>query len=84
MKARKSKIFTAVPPKDNRYHKCEYQLWNSTEKRLHLCGAAALAVKGEKGGHIAYLCGEHAQFYIDAYDLRSEEEKVLEEVDERD
>lgn len=77
----KTKLYSAVEPRRGR-RTCNYQVWDKDLKRLRMCGAHdALDIKGEKGGHVAYLCAEHAAFFIDAHDRRSEEEKELEAVD---
>lgn len=83
MRKRKTVHYKAEQPKTRAaYRTCEYQVWNKETRRPCPCGAGnVLAIKGEGGGHIAYLCAEHAEFFLDAHDLRSEEEKALEAVD---
>jgi len=82
MRQRKTVHYKVEPPKHRPgWRRCEYQLYDNTARCVCSCGAGdVLAIKGEKGGHIAYLCPEHAAFFLDAHDLRSEEEKALEAV----
>lgn len=75
MRTIKTKHYKALPPQRG-LHRCEFELWDKVTRRPVKCGAGpALAIKGEKGGHIAFLCREHADFFLDAHDMRSEEEK---------
>ncbi len=67
------------PSRKNNRRTCEYMHWDRTKRILCKCGfGGVLAIKGGKGGHVAYLCPEHAEFFLDAHDRRSEEEKEME------
>jgi len=45
---------------------CKYEYWDKDVHELTHCGKPAFAVKVEKK-RVAFLCKEHAEFYVDAY-----------------
>lgn len=65
------KQYHAVPA--TKVGRCAYEVWDPATRRLCLCKSSAeFSIKNSRGGHVAHLCSEHAEFFLDAHTIKEE------------
>lgn len=65
------KQYHAVPA--TKVRACKYKVWNKAINRLDICGClSTVSIKNARGGHVAHLCSEHAEFFLDAHTIKEE------------